>query len=335
MFNPNGLAQNAEAPKKGVDPLKALAGDAGLQTMAAYVMEPKFDGWRVLAHIEKDGVALYTRTATNKTGFLPGIEVALSDTFPAGTWVDGEVVILNDDGTHNWGNVQSILGSNKAKAAAKSGKATYVIFDCLAYNGIDIRPLPLSERRKVLDTHLSDPWEDDGHIYLSIPSQRVPSRLVYDDYLARGFEGGMLKRKDAPYASGQRGKGWIKLKANDLADVVVMGYKPGQDSFAGMIGAIEFGQYREADFCPQCVDDPAGQRWLCRNRPHLMVLMHRGRCSGMDMATRKDITANQDQYMNRVFSAAYMGIMPSGSLRHPQFKTWRDDKPAEDCAWTA
>ncbi len=306
MFSPNGLAQNAEAPKKGVNP---LAGDVNTDV---WVMEPKYDGWRILAHVDEQGdVKLYTRTATDKTGFLPGIELALTDTFPANTWVDGEVCLLNDDGTQNWGGVQSVLGSNKAKAAANSGKATFVIFDCLAYGGMDIRSLPMEKRREVIETHLSDPWEDDDHIYLMASVQEEPSQALYDEYLARGYEGGMLKRKDARYASGSRGHGWIKLKANDLADVVVMGYKPGQDSFAGMVGAIEFGQY-----------DLNGN------------LTYRGRCSGMDMATRKDITAKQQDYMGRVFSAAYMGIMPSGSLRHPQFKTWRDDKPAADCAWT-
>jgi hypothetical protein len=27
----------------------------------------------------------------------------------------------------------------------------------------------------------------------------------------------------------------------------------------------------ERDWCDQCKDDPAGQRWLCRNRPHPAV----------------------------------------------------------------
>jgi ATP-dependent DNA ligase len=148
------------------------------------------------------------------------------------------------------------------------------------------------------------------------------------------MEGTIVKDPAKPYASGKRGHGWTKFKANDEMDVVIMGYKMGENSFTGLIGAIEFGQYQEQDSCPACSNDPAGQRWLCSNRPHPMVLTPRGRCSGMDMKKRKEISADPEKFVGQVISLAYMGIMPSGSPRHPQYKRFRPDKPAKDCTWT-
>jgi bifunctional non-homologous end joining protein LigD len=294
---------NADAPKKAAPKSASL-----VQTYApgTWTMEPKYDGIRVLAHVKDGEVDFFTRTGNKQNGKLPHVEAELLAAFPANTWLDGEVVQFGENGTQVWGGAQSCIGSSVAKAAIASVNCTYVVFDCMAYDGLDIRPLPLEGRRQVLDTHLSEEGE-----YIMASPQFDPQDTLYDMWLERGYEGAMVKRLDSAYSSGVRSKNWIKLKANDLADVVVMGYKPGESSFAGMIGAVEFGQY----------DDQGN-------------LVNRGRCSGMDMATRRDITANQTEYIGRVFSCSYMTIMPSGALRHPQFKKWRDDKPAEDCQWT-
>lgn len=302
------LAMNAEAPKGSPEHVfnGTTLNGVGLPE---YVMEAKLDGIRILAHVDGEEVRFYTRTATDKTGFLPYIEAALLDTFPSGTWLDGEVVVFNEDGSQNWGGAQSILGSNKARASALSYAASYVIFDTLTYNGLDIRSLSLMERRRVLDEHLSKPWVDQGRTLLVPSEQEQPSQERYEELLKLGYEGAMLKRKDGKYHSGKRGYGWTKIKNTDTQDVIVTGYEPGKDSFQGMIGAIQFGQYKDGK------------------------LTYRGKCSGMDMKTRKDITANQDAYLGRVFEVSYMGIMPSGVLRHPQYKKFRDDKPAEDCVW--
>lgn len=307
MFSPSGLAMNADAPKKAAGAKQNINQSYAPGT---WTMEPKYDGIRILCHVKDGSVDFFTRTGNSQNGKLPHVERQLLELVPEGTWLDGEIVEFGENGTQIWGGAQSCIGSSVAKAAAASVNCTYVVFDCMAYNGLDIRPLPLEQRRQVIET-LPDGAEAMSSVYVMASPQFDPQDALYDMWLELGYEGAMVKRLDSAYSSGIRSKNWIKLKANDLADVVVMGYKPGESSFSGMIGAIEFGQY-----------DANG------------VLVNRGRCSGMDMATRKDITANQQAYVGRVFSCSYMTIMPSGALRHPQFKKWRDDKPAEDCQWT-
>lgn len=310
MFNPHSLAQNAKAPKD-TNPLGGTVIDG--VSLTEYVMERKYDGIRILAYINAGAVEFYTRTATNKTGWYPEVEAALLDSFPDGTWLDGEMVVFNEDGSQSWGGAQSVNGASMAKARLRSHTVTYVIFDVLStdINGTatDIRTLPFTARQNVIATYL--PVGDKT----IMPSPQYSVSILdaqeqYDTFLEEGYEGAMLKRKDSPYRSGARGHGWFKIKATDEADVIIMGFTDGKDSFANMVGAIIFGQYRDGE------------------------LVERGQCSGMTMQVRKDITANPNQYLDRVISVTYMTVMPSGALRHPQWSRIRDDKPFEDCIWT-
>lgn len=299
MFSPDSLAQNAEAAK---DVATLLQGGLDL------ILEPKMDGFRLLAHIAEDGVHTYTRTGKAQDGKIPAIEAELAK-LPVGTWLDGEIVAYDSKGMPEWGAVQSVMGANVAKAAARSHCLTYVVFDVLAFDGNDIRSLPLKTRRGALETVFSNIAMDQGEVKLA--EQMAATDENHDALVAQGWEGSIVKRLDMPYASGARGRGWYKLKANDELDVVIMGYKPGQNSFTGMIGALDFGQYKDG------------------------VLTYRGRCSGMNMKDRQWFTDNIAQLIadQQVMSIAYMGIMPSGSPRHPQFKRLRTDKPAKDCTW--
>lgn len=287
MFDPAHVAMNAAPLPTGHD-------------LTGLVMEPKFDGWRLLIHVGPNGVNFYTRTGKAHAGKLPHIEAAVAH-MPVHTWIDGEVVALDDNGMPEWGAVQSVLGSNGIDHA---GQLIYFAFDLLAFNTLDIRRLPLSERRKAMGQALAPSAN------FRLTPQFPADHQLHDQLVEQGYEGTIVKDPAKPYASGKRGQGWWKLKATDEMDVVIMGFKPGESGFAGMVGAIEFGQYQNG------------------------VLVNRGRCSGMDMKFRKELTANPNKYIGQVISMAYMGIMPSGSPRHPQFKRLRTDKPAKDCVWS-
>lgn len=291
-----GLAQNAKAIKSVTE--------AGI---ANAVLEPKLDGWRLLAHIQTGRVDVYSRTAKSYSGRLPAIEKELAALFPAGTWVDGEAVAIRVENglvINDWGQAQSALSSTAGKAEAAADAITFMAFDLIAYDDIDIRSLPFSTRRAALERI----FNGEATERVQLNAQVEPTDNNHEAFIAQGFEGSMLKNLNAPYASGKRGAGWFKLKATTTIDTVIMGYKEGKDGFAGMIGAIIFGQH-----------DKNG------------TLVERGSCSGMDMRTRKLISKDTTKHLGRVIEVAHMGEMPSGGLRHPQFKRWRDDKLAADC----
>lgn len=292
-----GLAQNAES----------LKGSSLAHFSERFVGEPKLDGWRLLVHISDEGTRLYTRTGKSHTGSLPALEQELAEQLPSGTWLDGEAVALTiEDGkvTHDWGTVQSILGSSTPKAAALSERITFVAFDLIAHAGIDARSLPYDKRRKLL-VELFDRTELDRAMLVP---QVEPTDESLDALLAQGFEGMMVKDRTASYASGKRGHGWIKVKPQDTLDAVVMGFRPGQNGFTGMIGAVIFGQHDESG-----------------------SLVEVGRCSGMTMAVRRQMTDHPDAWVGRVIEVKHLGQMPTGGYRHPQFYRVRDDKEAPEC----
>lgn len=295
------LAQNAATLKPG-------------QTVASFkgerfVGEPKLDGWRLLAHRTENGVHLYSRSAQSYTGSLPKIEAEIAATFPPGTWLDGEAVALRIEGgqlVHDWASVQSVLGSGTAKAAAQSDGISYMVFDLLAHGDIDARGVPFAKRRELLERA----FEGTELQRLILIPQLQPTEATVDALLAQGFEGMVVKDRQARYASGKRGHGWTKIKPATTEDVVVMGFKPGENGFAGMVGAVVFGQYVEGE------------------------LVERGRCSGMNMQTRKAMTADPDAWLGTVIEISRWDIMESGSFRHPQMKRKRSDKAPHECTWT-
>lgn len=291
-LNAEGLAQNYSAAASVAE---ACAGRAS-------VLEMKLDGWRILIEVAEEGVRLYSRTAKRYDGRLLKLEAEIAERFPVGTWLDGEAVALRVEGDkvfNDWGAAQSALSSGKPNALADD--ITYMVFDLIAHGGIDARSLPFRTRRELLERI----FEDAAFERVQLTTQMEPTEENYEALLAAGFEGGIVKHLDEPYRSGKRVGG--KLKAQHPIDAVVVGYKPGKGSFAGMVGAIEFGQYQDGE------------------------LVSRGFCSGMDMRTRQKISADPQGWLGRVIEVRHMGRMPSGGLRHPQFSRLRLDKLASEC----
>lgn len=284
------LAQNAETLK--------VVPSHGTQ-----ILEPKLDGWRIIAHIQADTVTYYTRSGNpHPATQLPHISAELLAGFPADTWLDGEAVALKLEGDkviNEWSVAQSVM--TKVGGHAAADKITFTVFDLIAHRGIDARSLPLAKRRELLE--LAFEGESYQAVQLVIQTEATDENAAA--FVAQGYEGAMVKSLTAPYASNGRGKGWGKIKPQSTVDAVVMGYKEGQNGFTGMVGAIVFGQY-----------DETGN------------LIERGRCSGMDLTTRKQISENRDEFLGTVIEVAHHGAMKS-KLRHPQFRRFRPDKNAE------
>lgn len=281
---------------------------------ARYGMEPKFDGVRILAERWTDGdhVLYYTRNDKLHHGEkYRAINEELEKIFPEGTILDGEFLVVRDgEIAHDCGEVTGYL-NRKDPDGDVEHRLIYIVFDLLMLDGHDARAFSFAERRKLLERA----FDGVKTSRVSLTLQVEPDESVYDSFLERGYEGVMIKRLDAPYASGKRGYGLFKVKPQDDDEVVIMGYKAGQGSFSGMVGAIVFGQYKDG------------------------VLTERGTCSGMDMKIRKQLTewlinGNKCVDCYEVITIKHHGITKHDNFRHPQFKTFRPDRDADEIIWT-
>jgi ATP-dependent DNA ligase len=263
-----------------------------------------------------------------------------------GTVLDGEMIAhigsTNDPGWKNARElkgglskyVTSIMGSKPEEAVRKQierGWLRYVVFDCLFYKGKDARGLPLIERmllRQKAVQEWANPFVSDAE---TARAERQDLRKWMQGILARGGEGVILKNLDHRYGDKN---GWVKVKAEWTADVVIMGFKDAKEmskkkgddvpsmtkyAKAGLIGAIVCGQrtHREGK----------------DKNPNVAHMIEVAAVSGMDDQLRHSFTRWPKEYIGKVIEIAHNGREPTGRFRHPRFKRFRDDKQAKDCIY--
>ena len=183
--------------------------------------EIKFDGYRAIA-VKADGrMKLFSRRRKSFDHHYPLIVEALSEV-PEGTVVDGEIVALDDSGRPDFNLLQNFR--------SEAQHIHYFIFDLLIFQGRDLTGLPLSERRKLLNT-------------LKLTSTRVRIAEQFEakasDILAavrrQKLEGVIGKRKNSLYEPGKRSGSWVKCRVNRGQELVIGGYLPGPHGFDSLI----------------------------------------------------------------------------------------------------
>ncbi|HEX4620829.1 MAG TPA: hypothetical protein VH208_04605 [Myxococcaceae bacterium] len=282
---------------------------------ADWTMEPKLDGYRVVARVGRGTVRLYARSGADLTGRLPHVEASLrewADQHADGQFsvLDCEAVYLDPDtGLADFLWTAAVMKSKPAVAAAKqraSGRwLTLMAFDAPYLLGVDLTGQPIEVRRQALATICAA-----GFTGLQAIPHGTASPERHAEYCARG-EGSVLKRRGSAYPRG-RSADWLKWKMAAEADVVILGFTPGTGKYADTVGAIRFGQYRDGD------------------------LVERGQCSGMTDAQRRDMGRHPERYLGRTMAISHNGVLVGGeAYRHPQYRGVRDDKAPQECMWEA
>jgi DNA ligase-1 len=216
-------------------------------------VEDKYDGIRAQAHCGGGLVRLFSRTLDEVTPSFPELVGPLSEV--AGDVIlDGEIVAWrhNEDGGHAmpFSEIQKRLGRKQvSQKLIDEVPVAYVVFDVIYADGELTIDKPLSQRALLLDRvfaganrvaprpvvsaqgnllfepEIQEPAAASGWV-LRAPSMRAdsPEQLekYFDEAMARGNEGLMIKDLESPYMPGRRGRWWLKLK-RELAtlDVVV------------------------------------------------------------------------------------------------------------------
>lgn len=204
-----------------------------------HVFEIKWDGVRAISYVEDGALRMHGRRRRDLAGRYP--ELAGLRALPSGTVLDGELVVLRPDGAADFGAMvgRENLAPERAAAVARQRPVHYVVFDLLWLAGRDLTAAPLSERRAHL-TELLQRHPDRG----LLPCDGVVAHgmALFEAARARGLEGIVGKRLDAPYRPGERSEAWRKIKLQQLVHCLVLGYEPdGVDDFKSLIVASDFG----------------------------------------------------------------------------------------------
>ncbi len=174
-----------------------------------HLFEVKWDGTRMLAFRDGASYRLVNRHQADRTTQYP--ELACLGQLPAGTILDGEMVVLQD-GRPDFGRVLSRDQAGqplKIRLLARSVPATYVVFDLLYHRCRSLLSEPLHQRR----AQLGDLVGALGQPQVVLSEGIVGAgREFFRQVCALGLEGVVAKRLDSRYRPGKRTKAWIKIK---------------------------------------------------------------------------------------------------------------------------
>ncbi|MBY3295739.1 ATP-dependent DNA ligase [Rhizobium laguerreae] len=193
-----------------------------------WVYEIKWDGYRLSVHIEPTGIRILTRGGHDWTDRFPAIKQAAL-WLPVGTAIlDGEAVVLDQQGRSDFGLLQQSLGGRGGKKS--SSDAIFMAFDLLYFDGHDLRNSELDERRHLLEDLV--PAGGQGDIRLSEEIEADGDQLLASA-CEHELEGIIAKRRDAPYRSGRLGD-WLKIKCVQSDSFVIVGYERSTAARAGI-----------------------------------------------------------------------------------------------------
>ncbi len=184
-----------------------------------WAFEVKWDGYRLAVHVEPGRIRIITRGGYDWTDRFPSIAAEASQLGVTTAILDGEAVVLDDKGRSDFGMLQRALG--RRPAAHEPGEIVLFAFDILYLDGQDLRRLPLSERRRLLEPIVAG---GDGAIRLSEEVDADGDELLRVA-CAHGLEGIIAKHRDRPYRSG-RHPWWLKIKCKRRDRFAIVGFEP-------------------------------------------------------------------------------------------------------------
>jgi bifunctional non-homologous end joining protein LigD len=179
-----------------------------------WLHEIKLDGYRILARLDGGKVQLASRRGNDWTVRMPSIASALGRVPVPSALLDGEVVVLGENGVSNFQRLQNSMD------AGRDRDCVYYVFDAPFLDGYDLRQMPLVERKVLLS---------------GLIERANNPRVRYSDHVAGGgprffaracelgLEGIISKRADSAYTS-TRGRSWLKVKCLSLQEFVVGGF---------------------------------------------------------------------------------------------------------------
>ncbi len=205
-----------------------------------WVHEIKLDGYRIQMRIdnEKEKIELLTRTGLDWTHRMKFLSEAARRLPVKTALIDGEVVVLSQDGTSSFAELQAAFQEGAKKTL------TYFAFDLLHLDGHNLRHLPLTERKDLLRRILSS-LDGEGAVRLS-EDVAGEGGQVFRKACELGTEGIISKVADGPYASGRSGD-WLKSKCYQEQELVIGGFTLPTNGTHG-VGALLLGYYEGGEF---------------------------------------------------------------------------------------
>jgi DNA ligase-1 len=201
-------------------------------------VEDKYDGVRVQVHLTPDRLVMFSRTLDDVTAAFPEAHESLR-ALGRTCVLDGEVVAWKDGRPLAFLLLQRRLQRRQPGPLLREIPVVFVAFDLLHLDGRDLLACPFADRRTLLE---GLPWRGSARVsngQTATTAAQLDAR--FRQARAAGHEGIVMKRPDAPYEPGRRGRWWFKWKPGVAAlDVVVVAAEYGHGKRAGVLSDYTF-----------------------------------------------------------------------------------------------
>ena len=299
-----------------------------------WIFELKLDGYRLIAGKQNGEARLLTRNGNDYTDVFPEISRAMKALPVEDVVLDGEVVVLDEQGIPRFSRLQQrgrLSSPLDVKRAAVELPATYYAFDLLALDGFDLRSLPLVRRKELLKEAIPklgpvralDHIEREGEAFL-------------EQVAKLGLEGIIAKKADAPYRAGRTDK-WLKIKREPTSDFVVVGFTAPKGG-RSHLGALQLADYVGDQLVyAGRVGTGFDESMLTKLDTELAALVRdTPSCAGPligGVVTETIPEAKTTTWVEpvTVVEVSFREWTPDGLLRHSKFERLRTDKPPRDC----
>ena len=205
------------------------------------IVQPKYDGERLLVHFDRDKTYCTSRRISKKTDRfneiqdnLPTLHAKLDLGY---TVLDGEVY------SKNWSTIAGITKSlpERAIMLQQKNEVKYAVFDCLFFDGQDIRERPYSERLWLANIVVDKLNKPHIHTTKSMPvASKTQGLQLMEEYISNGFEGAVLKHVNMKYYEKYA---LLKLKKSITVDCIVYDKIQGNGKYKDTVGALSLGYY--------------------------------------------------------------------------------------------
>jgi bifunctional non-homologous end joining protein LigD len=317
-------ARKAAPPETLSPQLATLARSA--PTHGDWLYEIKFDGYRLMTRIAHGQAALITRGGHDWTHKMQPLADELATLGIADGWLDGEAVVLDDEGVPRFNLLQNALDAKRGSDAI-----VYYVFDAPFLDGQDLRQVPLHARRALLKQVVAAHAGERVRFSDDFPAEAAQ---VLETACSLHLEGVIAKRRDGFYTS-SRSTDWLKLKCQARQELVIGGFSDRSDN-AKAVGALMLGYYDDAGVLQYA--GRVGTGWSAaeavalRARLAKLVSASSPFPAGTTRSTRwLTRPAAQDHWVKPqlVAEVSFAEWTPDGSVRHASYQGMREDKAAK------
>lgn len=270
-----------------------------------WIHEIKFDGYRTQAHVTAAGVKIFTSNGNDITDRFASIARDVGRLPAERLILDGEAVVQDEKGRPSFAKMHS-----RAKKTA-GGHLVYYVFDCLYFDGFDLRDSPLIERKKILKQLFEEAGNTGAMFYSEHFEQEGAEMFALAE--SKGLEGIVSKLHDSRYRSGVS-KNWLKTRTIQRGEFPIVGFVPAP---AGQIAALYLGE-REGRTIKYAGKVGTGFSAEMSRKLRDKLESIASRNSPLGPKVKKP----HARWVAPVFRAEveYKERQPSGTLRHPSFK---------------